>query len=134
MMALSIRQPWAWMILNGGKRVENRGWPTYFRGRFLIHASKTPAAPDECDAAIHMLNASHPDPASLIVPYVRDMQCGGIVGEAELSACVTVAPRGQEHWFTGPFGFVLVNVRRVPFRPYRGQVGFFNVERGRGNS
>src|SRR3990167_9411398 len=40
MKALSIRQPWAWLILHAGKDIENRGWPTSFRGRFLIHASK----------------------------------------------------------------------------------------------
>jgi hypothetical protein len=40
MKALSIRQPWAWLILNAGKDIENRDWPTHFRGRFLIHASK----------------------------------------------------------------------------------------------
>lgn len=40
MIALSIRQPWAWHILNSGKDIENRDWPTRFRGRVLIHASK----------------------------------------------------------------------------------------------
>ena len=38
--ALSIRQPWAWMILNAGKDIENRSWQTDYRGRFLIHAAK----------------------------------------------------------------------------------------------
>ena len=40
MKALSIRQPWAWLILHGGKDIENRDWATRFRGRVLIHASK----------------------------------------------------------------------------------------------
>jgi hypothetical protein len=40
MKALSIRQPWAWLILHAGKDIENRDWPTRFRGRFLIHAAK----------------------------------------------------------------------------------------------
>lgn len=39
--ALSIRQPWAWLIVNNHKPVENRSWPTSFRGRFLVHAGKT---------------------------------------------------------------------------------------------
>ena len=38
--ALSIRQPWAWLIVNGFKDVENRNWRTHWRGRLLIHASK----------------------------------------------------------------------------------------------
>jgi hypothetical protein len=33
--ALSIRQPWAWLICHAGKNIENRPWRTQFRGRFL---------------------------------------------------------------------------------------------------
>ena len=40
MLALSIRQPWASLILNAGKDIENRCWPTKVRGRILIHAAK----------------------------------------------------------------------------------------------
>src|SRR3972149_11819690 len=40
MKALSIIQPWAWLIVHGHKPVENRRWPTSFRGQFLIHAGK----------------------------------------------------------------------------------------------
>jgi ASCH domain len=40
-VALSIRQPWAWLILHGGKDVENRVWPTTYRGRLWIHAPYT---------------------------------------------------------------------------------------------
>ena len=41
--ALSIRQPWAWLIVNGHKDIENRDWPTNFRGRLLVHAGQTMA-------------------------------------------------------------------------------------------
>ena len=40
MLALSIRQPWAWLIVHGWKDIENRTWRTRVRGRFLIHAAK----------------------------------------------------------------------------------------------
>lgn len=36
--ALSIRQPWADLILHGPKDVENRSWNTTYRGPFWIHA------------------------------------------------------------------------------------------------
>lgn len=39
MKALSIRQPWAWLIANGYKDIENRSWRTNYRGPVLIHAS-----------------------------------------------------------------------------------------------
>jgi len=36
--SLSIRQPWAWLIVQGHKPIENRTWPTTYRGPLLIHA------------------------------------------------------------------------------------------------
>ena len=41
MKAISIRQPWAWLIVHGYKDVENRTWATKHRGPILIHAGKT---------------------------------------------------------------------------------------------
>lgn len=40
MKALSIRPPWAQLIAEGLKPIENRLWPTTWRGRLAIHASK----------------------------------------------------------------------------------------------
>lgn len=41
MKALTVRQPWAWAIIHGGKNVENRGagFTKTYRGPLLIHAS-----------------------------------------------------------------------------------------------
>lgn len=38
---LSLRQPYAELIVSGRKTIELRKWNTRFRGEFLIHASKT---------------------------------------------------------------------------------------------
>mgnify|MGYP002359850962 FL=1 len=38
MKALSIRQPWAGLIIHGYKDIENRDWPTRYRGPLLVHA------------------------------------------------------------------------------------------------
>lgn len=40
MKAISIRQPWASLIVLGIKDIENRSWPTSQRGIVLVHASK----------------------------------------------------------------------------------------------
>lgn len=40
MKVLSLKQPWAELILQGRKKIELRKWNTKFRGEFLIHASK----------------------------------------------------------------------------------------------
>jgi ASCH domain-containing protein len=36
--ALTIRQPWAAMIMTGEKAVEYRSWATSYRGTLFIHA------------------------------------------------------------------------------------------------
>jgi hypothetical protein len=59
------------------------------------------------------------------VPDVKDLLRGGIVGSADLVDCVT---ESDSPWFFGPYGFVLANVRPMPFLPYKGRLGFFNVD------
>lgn len=39
MKTITIKQPWASLIVEGIKDIENRTWPTRFRGRVLIHAA-----------------------------------------------------------------------------------------------
>ena len=41
MKCLSLRQPYADLVVSGKKAIELRRWNTRFRGRFLVHASKT---------------------------------------------------------------------------------------------
>ena len=38
MKVLTIKQPWATLIMQGVKRYEFRSWNTKLRGEFLIHA------------------------------------------------------------------------------------------------
>jgi hypothetical protein len=40
MRALTVRQPWAWAIVAGGKTVENRSRNTHYRGLVAVHAGK----------------------------------------------------------------------------------------------
>lgn len=41
MKALTIKQPWAQLIVEGVKDIENRSWKTNFRGRVYVHAAKS---------------------------------------------------------------------------------------------
>lgn len=120
MIALSIRQPWAWLILHGGKDIENRDWPTKFRGRVLVHAAKG------CTRAEHENAAwfADPQPGSPNVPLLAELDRGGIVGSVEIVDCVTDS---ASHWFVGRYGFVLRDPLLLPFTPWRGQLGFFDV-------
>ena len=42
MKALSVKQPWASLLVDGVKTVEVRSWPTDYRGELLICASASP--------------------------------------------------------------------------------------------
>lgn len=42
MKTITIKNPWAYLICSGEKNIENRTWPTKFRGRVLVHASAKP--------------------------------------------------------------------------------------------
>ena len=112
MKALSIRQPFAWLIVNGFKDVENRTRPAHFRGRFLIHAAKKYGAAER-------VKHQH----GILIP--PDLPLGGIVGEAEVVDCVE--GHHPSPWFKGPYAFVLRNARPLPFRALPGRLSFFDV-------
>ena len=117
MKALSIQQPWAWLIVNGYKDgVENRNWPTNVRGDVLIHAGK------KVDTeGYEWVRETFPE---IPLPPLASLERGGIVGMARLVACVSEM---ISRWFFGPFGFVFKDPKPLPFRPLRGQLGFFDV-------
>jgi len=39
MKALSIKQPWAYLVASGHKKYETRSWATKYRGPVMIHSS-----------------------------------------------------------------------------------------------
>lgn len=116
--ALSIRQPWAWLIVHGHKDVENRDWPTKFRGAFLVHAGKTKDHEEYESAGIKAAMLG------IELPPIDDLDYGGIVGQSCLIGCVTGS---NSRWFFGEYGFLLRDSKPRPFVPYRGMLGFFNV-------
>ena len=80
MKILSIRQPWAYLITRASKNIENRSWPTNYRGPVLIHAS---LKIDKQPCVDHGL-----DPTKL--------ETGGVVGIAKIVDCVTT--HLSTHW------------------------------------
>lgn len=121
--ALSIRQPWAWAIVNAGKDIENRSWATTFRGQVCIHASKG-MTKEEFDNFVDLARALHRSGqwTGDFIPEREALSRGGIVGVAEIADCVT---QSESPWFFGTYGFVLRNVQPVPFIPVKGLLGFF---------
>jgi hypothetical protein len=133
-LALSIRQPWASLILKAGKDIENRNWPTKVRGRVLVHAAKGMTRDEHEDAIAFAVDAIRVDPRNAGATNMRtlrdlgfafeDQQRGGIIGSVEIVDCVRTS---ASPWFVGEFGFVLRDPKPLPFTPWRGQLGFFDV-------
>lgn len=118
MMALSIRQPWAWLIVSGHKDIENRSWATTRRGEILIHAGAQldRAAHDALVAGRHPVTG-RPSKLGLLYPANR-IELGGIVGMAEIVGCVASS---ESEWFVGEHGFFDPD-REIDTRPPGGAI------------
>lgn len=119
MRAISVRQPWAWLIVNGHKPIENRDWRCDYRGPLVIHASKR-MSQEQLDDYMHV---QHKFPA-IKMPPLREMPIGGIVGQANLVDCVT---HSDSPWFMGEYGWVLAEPRCAKFHGFSGKLGLFPV-------
>lgn len=118
-VALSIRQPWAWLILHAGKDIENRQWRTSVRGRVLIHAAKGMTRMEYEEAAMFLVTDI---PREIQLPAFEALPRGGIVGSVDITGCWV---KHQSPWFCGFYGFSLANPKPLPFIPCRGALGFF---------
>jgi len=118
--ALSVRQPWAWLIVCGGKDVENRGWEMKYRGPLLIHAAQG-CHPDEWDSAdLFCQLRDLPRP-----PQRHELHKGGIVGAALVVGCNQAS--GSPWHMEDCWGIHLSQQEPIPFFPCRGKLGLFDV-------
>ncbi len=123
--ALSLRQPWAWLVVHGGKDIENRVWTTKLRGAFLIHASKG-MTPSEWLAAKQFARGA--GFSGELPRGDAQLQRGGIIGAARIKH-VYAPGRPLSPWhMADQYGFALANVTPLPFRAYSGRQRWFNVE------
>ncbi|MAG27179.1 ACP synthase [Candidatus Pacearchaeota archaeon] len=116
MKALSLKQPYAELVVSGRKKVELRKWNTKFRGEFLIHASKIP------------------DKNAMKAFGFDKLPLGCIVGKAEITRVKKYQDVDEfnkdkelhlasQEW--GNYGFVLENVKRMKEVPCKGKLGFW---------
>lgn len=119
MKALAIKQPWAWLIIHGGKDIENRTWLSKYRGRFLVHASQGMTKDEYADAAEF---AKH---LGVTVPPASELLRGGVIGSVEL---VDSLAHSDSPWYMGYKALVLRDPVPLPFMPLKGRLGFFEVE------
>ncbi|MGH9972689.1 MAG: ASCH domain-containing protein [Nitrososphaeraceae archaeon] len=124
MKCLSLKQPYADLLVSGKKIIELRTWNTKFRGEFLVHASK------KIDKEACKMNKIDPD--SLIA--------GAVIGKAILYDVkfyknrISFVQDRNKHmagtkYTDHKYGFLVKNARRfkspliIP-----GKLGFFNVD------
>jgi hypothetical protein len=109
--AISVRQPFAWLIVEGLKDIENRDWKLFHRGPVLIHAGL-----NWYDVPVDELEKYYD------VQIPGELPRGGIVGLANAVDCVT---QSSSKWFQGEYGFVLQDARKFDLVPCRGRLNLF---------
>ena len=81
MKALTIKQPWATLIIQGDKRFEFRSWQTKYRGDFLIHAGK----------------GIDKEAMKRLAKYLpEELPYGKILGKVKLVDCIKMSPEFKE--------------------------------------
>jgi hypothetical protein len=140
--ALAIKQPWAFLITRPDltdpdkrkqecKNIENRSRRSHRRTWFLVHASKAKMTAEAFDCAMEVIQRGIglgrlPQSVADVFASKRfdSYELGGITGMAKLGACVTGS---SSPWFMGEYGYVLDEIRPLPFVACTGMLGFFKA-------
>lgn len=81
MKVLTIKQPWATLIMQGHKRFEFRSWQTKYRGELLIHAGK----------------GIDKEAMKRLAKYLpEELPYGKILGKVKLVDCIKMSPEFKE--------------------------------------
>lgn len=127
MKALSIIQPWAWLIVAGHKDVENRDWENCVHlavarrligQRIVIHASKKRDREE-----YELANVLQLEIARTGIPKDQ-LRFGAAIGTAKLVDVID--DEYPSPWAFGPIGLVLADPIEWPCAvPYKGALGFW---------
>ena len=111
MRALSLSQPWAWLITTPDparptfplKDIENRTWKLPTKSfdipqRIYVHATLQMA-----ELSYQIIRDIFP-PKDVEIPPKDELALGAIIGEVTIMSCVT---ESDSPWFQGPYGFRL---------------------------
>lgn len=131
--AISIRQPWAWLVIHAGKNIENRAWGSYNPARrevqarapfrVFVHAAKGMTVAEYHECKMTVAGILTPEQYQKLPAY-SELERGGIIGSVEIGGWVD---KSRSPWFFGPGGLLLCNPKPLPFHPCNGSLGFFNA-------
>lgn len=134
MKAISIIQPWAWLIAYGGKDIENRSRRTSYRGPIAIHASRRRSWGDfvlaedlvqrqRIEIKLPMPHLGYRGSSTWISDWPNELALGAVIATAELVDCVVASP---SPWFCGGYGLVLRNMKPLTNAvPAKGALGLW---------
>jgi len=108
MKAISVRQPWAWLLIHGGKNIENRDWYTAYRGALAIHAAQGMTRAEYEDAR-DFVRSFDPVLAGLI-PHPESLVRGYVIGTVMQAGCVKAS---ASPWFQGKWGHIYQDAREL---------------------
>lgn len=130
MKAISIAQPWAWLVINAGMDVIHTQLATPYTGPLLIHAAKGCTlfggnnARDEYAQGAIAVQRINP---AFVLPSFERLERGGIVGAVTLTGCVMAS---DSPWFSrGRLALEVRDAVALPFTPLRGSPQLFKVPR-----
>jgi hypothetical protein len=113
---LTLFPHWAWAVIHGRKRIENRTWTTRLRGRLWIHASSRlrPITPGD-RALLHDL------------PPLDHLATGAIIGHVSVVDVVPFHEAIEDEFATGPFCWLLENPTPIDPVPCPGQMALWTM-------
>ena len=125
MKVLTIKEPWATLVIEGYKKYEFRSWKTNYRGKILIHSGLT-------------LEKSK---AEIFKDYNLNYNCGNIIGEVEIIDCILVDEELDKKLkkinplvygsgnHVGKYAWKLENIKKYDKSiPCKGKLGLWNYE------
>lgn len=122
MKVLTIKQPWASLIVNDIKHYEFRSWKTNYRGKIYIHSGLS--------TDLNELKKYE--------EYNLEYINGAIIGEAEIIDCILVddefknkiLKENKKVYQNGSgYAFVLINIKKYEKPIYcKGKLGLWNME------
>ena len=134
MKAVTISQPYASIIASGEKWIENRTWPTSYRGAIAIHAGKgtqyldkdeLKEYPSGCVIAVGKLVACIDLTKIECMGHLPEYQDERIPGTKN----ITWAKALEHEHCEGPWCWILEDVRAVEHVPVRGAQGLWEYEK-----
>ena len=125
MKVLSIKEPWASLIMNGTKKIETRSWKTKYRGEIYIHASSSKAKITKSE----------------VYELIKDMnfKCGYIICKCNLVDCIYMTDEYVNdmktnhyeeyicgHYEVGRYAWIVEDVRVIEPIEAKGKLGLWN--------